>query len=111
MRLLSAGHTAGLLSSIYQPGLPKNRQRAIQKTACLVAAYPLSLLLGASGEKNLAFVRHAGDDAATGGKMRASVRKDTMQLCKIQLSSGAVRPAILNEGFVRLLTAASLADV
>lgn len=34
-----------------------------------------------------------------------------MQLCKIQLRSGAIRPALLDDGLVRLLTAASLADV
>src|SRR5262249_19292927 len=48
--------------------------------------------------------------AATGGG-DAPAGKDTMQLCKIQLSSGAVRPAILDDGLVRLLTAASLADI
>ena len=34
-----------------------------------------------------------------------------MQLCKTQLSNGAIRPALLEEGIVRLLTAASLAEV
>src|SRR5438093_5686677 len=45
------------------------------------------------------------------GQERGHTGKDTMQLCKIRLSSGAVRPAILEEGVVRLLTAASLADI
>jgi 2-dehydro-3-deoxy-D-arabinonate dehydratase len=34
-----------------------------------------------------------------------------MQLCKVQLSTGAIRPASLDNGFVRLLTVPSLADV
>src|SRR5262245_24079133 len=34
-----------------------------------------------------------------------------MQLCKVQLSTGAIRPATLDNGLVRLLAVPSLADV